>query len=112
MALISRNVTVQPCTRERTRTARHGTGRRWRARPTVDGREGPVRSFDRKSNAEKYVTTVEAEALAGVYVNRSDRTTVVEHAPFWAAARPGLRRVPDLPSFMQFAMGGAVLRRL
>ena len=65
----------------------------------MDGREGPVWSIDRKSNAEKYVTTVEAEALAGVYVNRSDRTTVVEHAPFWAAARPGLRRVPGLTQF-------------
>jgi hypothetical protein len=54
----------------------------------VDGREGRARSFDRKSDAEKYVTTVEAEALAGVYVNRSDRTTVVEHARFRAAARP------------------------
>ena len=54
----------------------------------MDGREGPARSFDRKGDAEKYVTTVEAEALAGVYVNRSDRTTVVEHARFWAAARP------------------------
>ena len=40
----------------------------------MDGREDPARSFDRKSDAEKYVTTVEAEALAGVFVNRSDRT--------------------------------------
>ena len=53
----------------------------------MDGREGRARSFDRKSDAEKYVTTVEAEALAGVYVNRSDRTTVVEHARF--RQRPG-----------------------
>jgi hypothetical protein len=45
-------VTVPPGTRERTRTARHGTGRRWRARPTVDSREDPARSIDRKSDAE------------------------------------------------------------
>ena len=64
----------------------------------MDGREGPARSVDRKSDAEKDVTTVEAEALAGVFVNGSDRTTVVEYARFWAAARPtakGLFR-PDL----------------
>ena len=78
-------MTVPPCTRERTRTARHRpplAGQAHRGRPRGSG------PFDRKSDAEKYVTTVEAEALAGVYVNRSDRTTVVEHAPFWATARP------------------------
>ncbi len=53
----------------------------------MDRREDPARSFDRESDAE-YVTTVEAEALAGVFVNRSDRTTVAEYARFWAAARP------------------------
>jgi len=30
----------------------------------VDGREGPARPFDRKSDVEKDVTTAEAEALA------------------------------------------------
>ena len=83
-----KTVTLPDKTTRREPTPRHGTGRRWRARPTVDGREGPARSFERKADAEKYVTTVEAESLAGVYVNRADRTTVADYARRWAEGRP------------------------
>ena len=68
-------------------TARHGKGKRWLAVYPVDGQE-KTKAFDRKADAENRVTTVEAEALRGEYVDRSDRTTVAEKARQYAASRP------------------------
>jgi hypothetical protein len=46
------------------------------------------RTFRKKSDAERFPTTVEASKLTGSYVNHSDKTTVAEYARGWAAARP------------------------
>lgn len=51
----------------------------YRARWTVDGRERS-KTFTRKSDAEKFLTSVQADMLRGQYVDPHDRTTVAEYA--------------------------------
>ena len=51
------------------RTARYGKGKRWLAEWTgADGRPA-TRAFDRKSDAENYGTTQEADQLRGTYID-------------------------------------------
>jgi integrase len=52
-----------------------------------DGRQRK-RTFRKKGDADRFAATVEADKLRGLYVDHSDRTTVVEYARSWAAARP------------------------
>jgi integrase len=60
----------------------------WRARfRDPDGRER-ARHFARKVDATRWLATVEADKLRGVYVDPSDATTLGEYARRWAAARP------------------------
>lgn len=61
---------------------------RWRARWIgPDGRE-KSKTFTRKVDAQRFLSTVEASKLAGAYVDPHDRTTVAEYAARWASARP------------------------
>lgn len=53
----------------RVRSSRHGQGDRWRARYLdPDGRERS-QAFARKADAERFLTTVEADKLHGAYVD-------------------------------------------
>jgi integrase len=45
-------------------------------------------SRSRKTDAERFLTTVEFAKLRGFYIDHDDRTTVVQYARTWAAARP------------------------
>jgi integrase len=52
-----------------------------------DGRQRK-KTFGKKGDADRFVATVEADKLRGLYVDPSDRTTVTEYARQWAAGRP------------------------
>ena len=55
--------------RVKKRTARYGKGKRWLAEWTgADGRPA-TRAFDRKSDADNYGTTQEADQLRGTYID-------------------------------------------
>jgi integrase len=72
----------------RVRTDRHGKGRRWQARyHDPDGRER-TRTFDRKQDAERFVATITADVLRGVYVDpAAGKVTFAEFAERWLAAQ-------------------------
>lgn len=65
---------------------KRGNGR-WRARYYVDGSERS-KTFDRKLDAERFLTAVQGDLLRGAYVDVHDRTTVSQYAERWAGARP------------------------
>lgn len=69
---------------KRVRDVRTTWQARWR---DPDGRQRK-RSFTKRSDADRFVTTVAADVLRGAYVDPGDRTTVEEYARRWAAARP------------------------
>jgi len=73
---------------QRTRTARHGKGHRWRARYLdPDGRER-ARTFARKQDAERFLAGVESDKSRGLYVDpAAGRLTVGEYAATWQAAQ-------------------------
>src|SRR3954447_12236414 len=61
---------------------------KWRARyRDPEGRER-ARHFARRVDAQRWLSTVEADKLRGAYVDPSDRTTVAEYARRWVASRP------------------------
>lgn len=66
-------------------TSRHGKGRRWRVRPDSPARS---QSFERKVDADRFLSTVSADVLRRSYVDPSDRTTLAAYSRRWAAARP------------------------
>jgi integrase len=70
-------------------TARHGKGKRWKARYTdPDGRERSE-SFARKADAENFLTTVGADVLRGTYLDPdAGKVTLRTYAAQWVAARP------------------------
>lgn len=62
-----RTVRLPDGTRRKEKTARHGTGLRWKARYLdPDGRERS-RSFDVKSTAERFLTEIEHSKFSGTY---------------------------------------------
>jgi integrase len=61
---------------------------RWRARYRDPGGQERAKHFDKKLDAERWLTTVEASKLRGAYVDPSDRTTVAQYARRWAVGRP------------------------
>jgi hypothetical protein len=71
-------------TRHKERTARHGSGQRWRARYLdPDGRERN-RSFDTKIRAERFLTEVEHSKIAGSYRDPdAGRITLRRYASEW-----------------------------
>lgn len=68
-------------------TARHGQGRRWKARYLdPDGRERS-KSFARKVDAERFLTEVEHSKLAGSYLDPdAGRVTLRSRVPLWLAS--------------------------
>jgi len=57
---------------------------RWR---DPEGRQRK-KTFPKKTDAERFLTTVEAAKLQGTYIDHSDKTTVAAYARTWASARP------------------------
>lgn len=68
-------------------TARHGSGRRWKARYLdPDGRERS-KSFARKADAERFLTEVEHSKLEGSYLDPdAGRVTLASRIPVWLAS--------------------------
>lgn len=64
--------------KDKTPTARHGTGLRWQVKYQVDGRERDGGSFAKKSDAEKTLIELEASLLRGQWIDPTDKTTVVD----------------------------------
>lgn len=73
----------------RTRTDRHGSGNRWRARYIdVEGRERS-KTFGRKGDAERFLVATEADLLRGTYVDpRRSKLTLTEYSQRWLTAQP------------------------
>jgi len=91
------------------RSGRYGTGLRWKVRYEAGG-AARSKSFARRADAERFKTTVEAEALRGEYVDRSDRTTVAAYARRYAASRPhGPRTARRVASFITNDIEGTPL---
>jgi integrase len=69
-------------------TARHGYGKRWKARYLdPDGKERS-KTFARKVDADKFITTVGAEVLRGTYMDPdAGKITLRRYAERWQATR-------------------------
>lgn len=61
---------------------------RWRARYRDPSGRERSKHFDRKVDAQRFLTTVEAAKLRGQYVDPTNMTTVAEYARRWVASRP------------------------
>lgn len=61
---------------------------KWRARYRDPSGRERAKHFDRKVDAQRFLTTVEAAKLRGQYVDPSNKTTVAEYARRWVSARP------------------------
>src|SRR5579863_3178191 len=69
----------------RERTARYGTGQRWRARYLDPDGSERNRSFDTKIRAERFLTEVEHSKIAGTYRDPdAGRVTLRKYATEWA----------------------------
>lgn len=65
-------------------TARHGKGRRWKARYTDPDERERSRSFARKLDAERFLTEVEHSKLSGSYLDPdAGRVTLRSRIPLW-----------------------------
>jgi integrase len=85
---------------QRVRTARSGTGKRWRARYIdADGRERS-QTFARKGDAERFLVAIEADLLRGTYVDpQRAKLTLAAYAERWLQAqllRPASRRTYEI----------------
>jgi integrase len=64
-------------------TGRHGTGRRWDAR-WHDGERQRHKAFERKEDAKRFLTQVQADLWRGAYVDpRAGQVTVAAYAAQW-----------------------------
>ncbi|GAA0294625.1 tyrosine-type recombinase/integrase [Kineococcus aurantiacus] len=66
---------------------KRGPGR-YRARWNEPGGRERSKTFERKTDAVKFLATVDADQLRGQYVDPHDKTTVLEYARQWAEGRP------------------------
>jgi len=74
---------------ERIKTARHGSGRRWRARYLNPDGDERSRSFDRKLDAERFLAEVEHSKIAGSYRDPdAGRVTLRKYSAQWVEAYP------------------------
>jgi len=70
------------------RTARYGKGKRWLARWVEDNGRERAKAFDRRSDADNHVATVEADKLRGTYIDpAAGRITFERYATDWLAAQ-------------------------
>lgn len=72
----------------RERTNRYGSGKRWKARyQDPDGTERS-RMFERKQDAERFLTTIAADVLRGTYLDpNAGRITFADFAGQWLTAQ-------------------------
>ncbi|HEV2375330.1 MAG TPA: hypothetical protein VGS19_24620 [Streptosporangiaceae bacterium] len=69
-------------------TARHGTGKRWDARWRDDAGESRHKAFERKLDAERFLTGIAAELLRGVYIDpAAGRVTLRSYAKSFLAGQ-------------------------
>lgn len=72
----------------RQQTDRHGKGRRWRVRYHDPSGAERSRSFDKKVEAERFLTQVKADLQRGSYVDPdAGRVTLRKYAADWLAAQ-------------------------
>lgn len=72
----------------RVRTDRYGQGKRWQARYLDPAGQERTRAFDRKQDAERFLTTMAAVVLRGTYVDpKGGRVTFREFADAWLEAQ-------------------------
>jgi phosphopantetheinyl transferase len=77
---------LDKATGTRVPTDRHGIGQRWVAR-WRDGERQRKKSFDRKSDAERFLAQVQADLSRGAYVDpKAGKVTVRTYAKGWLAA--------------------------
>lgn len=84
----------------------------WLARWRDPENKQRKRSFPRRVDADRFLTSVTADMLRGQYVDPSDRTTVSEYAWRWAASRPhGPRTRERTESMIRNHIDGTTLGR-
>jgi integrase len=81
--------------RDRTPTARYGTGLRWQVKYRVDGREKDGGSFAKKSQAEDKLIELESNLRRGAWVDPTNTTTVAEWMRLFVETLPGTPRTLD-----------------
>jgi len=70
---------------QRVKSARHGSGRRWRVRYLDPDSRERNRSFDRKVDAERFRSQVEADVLRGTYLDPdAGKISLRRYAEGWA----------------------------
>jgi integrase len=68
--------------------SRHGSGKRWKARYTDPAGDEKSRSFGRKGDAERFLTKVSGDMLAGTYADpTAGKITLKAYAETWLAAQ-------------------------
>jgi integrase len=73
---------------KRVRTDRYGQGKRWRARYLDPAGNQRSKTFSRKQDAERFLTTVAADVLRGAYVDPdAGKVTFAEFAGRWLEAQ-------------------------
>jgi integrase len=76
----------------KTPLARHGVGQRWRARWRDPAGNHRTRSFARKGDAERFLTTIESAKLNGSYVDpNAGKLTVGDWSKRWLATQGHLK---------------------
>jgi integrase len=76
-------------------TARHGQGKRWLARWVDDGGNERSKAFDRKANAQQYITGVTTALTTGTYADpQRSAATFGTVAATWIAAKEAAQRAP------------------
>lgn len=82
-----------PVTDERRPSARHGRGQRWRVRYTDDSGDQVTRSFERKTDADRFDAGVRTDVSRGLYIDpTAGQETVAAYgeryrqAQFWRGA--------------------------
>jgi integrase len=113
-----RTVSGPDGTRRKERTARRGTGQRWRARYLdPEGRERN-RSFDTKIMAERFLTEVEHSKIAGSYRDPdAGRVSLRKYASEWVRGYPddsirGEKIRSQLRNHILPVLGSATLEQL
>jgi hypothetical protein len=73
-------------------TARHGRGKRWKARYLDPDRRQRSKAFARKADAERFLTEIEHSKIAGSYLDPdAGRATLRSRVPLWFEASPATR---------------------
>src|SRR5258708_37995225 len=71
-----------------THRPRHGQGRRWRVRYSDPAGGEHSRSFDRKTDADRFENTVAADLIRGQYTDpRAGKVTLRQYSAEWLAVQ-------------------------